>query len=435
MFKQSQYNITIATEKESTLLYNSFSGSLVKLNTKYTEVLNDIENYENNEAYKIILSDLNKQGLIIDPNVDELALLQFNRNMGKYNKKSNVFQVTIAPTLKCNASCRYCFESTLKNITEMNLETADKIVEFIEKSISKESTKILILSWFGGEPLLRPDIIKYTAEKLIAFCNENDITYNHNITTNGVLLNVDNIKLLKDININRVNITIDGMEEMHNFRRPLKNKDSSFKRIIENILLAVDELPINIRVNLDQQNTQNVNDLIKYVFNDLKLRNKVTMYFSPVENFNKISIPSCGVFDNPEEFSKAVGPLINNLYEYGGRDAISNLIPHQTMFACGAEALNSYVIDPLGNLYKCWNVIGDESEIIGDIYNGIKHTKNHLDWYLRKDRDECSMCKLLPVCHGGCVMKKKYKSTYSCFRDFSTYRGILKLVFDCYQKL
>lgn len=45
-------------------------------------------------------------------------------------------------------------------------------------------------------------------------------------------------------------------------------------------------------------------------------------------------------------------------------------IPGQNLGICGAISLNNYVIDPLGDLYKCWNEIGRKEKAVGNVVEG-----------------------------------------------------------------
>lgn len=50
----------------------------------------------------------------------------------------------------------------------MQHATADAIVHYIDRQIP--NYKGLVLSWFGGEPLLAMDLVEYISEKVIQIC-------------------------------------------------------------------------------------------------------------------------------------------------------------------------------------------------------------------------------------------------------------------------
>ncbi|MBF1451676.1 MAG: hypothetical protein HXN61_07795, partial [Prevotella pallens] len=51
---------------------------------------------------------------------------------------------------------------------------------------------------------------------------------------------------------------------------------------------------------------------------------------------------------------------------YGLTEAV-NFYPVLQGKGCSATHLNSFLIGPLGELYKCWNELGDSKKIIGYI--------------------------------------------------------------------
>lgn len=94
------------------------------------------------------------------------------------------------------------------------------------------------------------------------------------------------------------------------------------------------------------------------------------------------------------------------------------LVPACNLSICGAVTLNSYVVDPTGDLYKCWDEIGMRERRVGSVMDGgISMNKNLLQWLSYEPRDqECGSCFAFPVCLGGCPHhaledKSKYCST------------------------
>jgi len=72
---------------------------------------------------------------------------------------------------------------------------------------------------------------------------------------------------------------------------------------------------------------------------------------------------------------------------------------------CTATSFHSFVLDPEGNLYKCWNHLGIPGKSVGSIFKPIELNALHIA-YLSEgfERDgECLDCRFLPICMGGCV--------------------------------
>lgn len=84
---------------------------------------------------------------------------------------------------------------------------------------------------------------------------------------------------------------------------------------------------------------------------------------------------------------------------------------------CGAVTNNSFVIDPNGNLYKCWDEIGRKKGCIGNVTDGIElnNTVIYYGAYNPVEDNQCRKCNLLPICMGGCPYSKKMYGKNDCF--------------------
>lgn len=103
-------------------------------------------------------------------------------------------------TLKCNLTCKMCFQKNKRNILEMTLDQIKKVF----KNITLNSLHLV-----GGELFVRSDI-----EEILSFFNEriNEIS----IQTNASLLSKEKCDMLNSFeNIREVSISIDGLEKNH----------------------------------------------------------------------------------------------------------------------------------------------------------------------------------------------------------------------------
>ena len=78
------------------------------------------------------------------------------------------------------------------------------------------------------------------------------------IVTNGYTL-LSYIDILKKARIRESQVTLDGTEQVHNNRRYLKGKQSTFNQIVEGIDACIEaEMPINLRMVVDKENIDNL---------------------------------------------------------------------------------------------------------------------------------------------------------------------------------
>lgn len=74
--------------------------------------------------------------------------------------------LTILPTEGCNFRCEYCYEEHKKNV--MSKEMQQVLINYVKKNINSYAG--LTVSWFGGEPLLYPDVIENLSMEFITIC-------------------------------------------------------------------------------------------------------------------------------------------------------------------------------------------------------------------------------------------------------------------------
>lgn len=392
--KSSKFNV-LHKEKSNLIIYNTLSGGILRLDDDYAQSFLDFLDTQNELNLKTGLTDTLKKGLmVVDDDIDEIECLKVMNNLARYSGVS--LGLTIAPTTKCNFACNYCYEHDI-NYFDMTSNVENRLINFIEEHMAGRNK--LSITWYGGEPLLNIESIENISRKVINLKYD----YSAQIVTNGYFLSKDVAIRLSDLYVKHVQITLDGTAELHDQRRFLKSGESTFYKILHNIKECCEILSIIIRVNVDKNNINNVSKLLD-VLNEYGLQGKVSLYISPVDNKkgSKCNINDC--FSN-EEFSlealKFYQKNINSGYVFFN-------VPLFKTTGCGAVNSSSYVIDPLGDIYKCWDDIGIATEKIGSIFEKtINLTSKALKWlsYDMLENDECCECKFLPVCMGGCPNK------------------------------
>lgn len=129
-------------------------------------------------------------------------------------------------TLRCNLDCLHCGSDCVKDNSTLKDEIhIGKIKEELKTISEFYPPERITFAIIGGEPLIRKEIIEVGA-----FAAE--LGYFWGITTNGMLLNLDNIKLLKDARLKTISVSLDGNEENHD---KLRNCPGSYKIVTEAI--------------------------------------------------------------------------------------------------------------------------------------------------------------------------------------------------------
>lgn len=383
--KLSKYN-EYTKKEDNLIIYNSVSSGVLLLNKDYQK---DLENFlkTGNAKYSEMIEGLKKSQMLVDDEIDELGRLELSSRISRFSTEN--LSLTIATTSGCNFRCPYCYEEGIEHYS-MDKATQDLLLEFV---INQHPKKLSVV-WYGGEPLLNFDCIEYLSEKFIEEFGDN---YTAGIVTNGYLLDKTKANKLKEYHINRIQITLDGTKDIHDTRRILANGNGSFDKIIENIINCCEFLPIVIRTNVDKTNITNVPEIINQL-KELGIYDKIKFYIAPVDDVNSaVRNPDCF---QTEEFSKMEREY---LLQYVDTKTIKP--PVMSLSICGAICCSSFVIDPRGKLFKCWDQMGHDEKVVGDLTNGIKHNDVLLQWLNYdpiKEHPECGDCIYFPTCFGGC---------------------------------
>lgn len=414
--KPSVYNFVWSTDDpEKAIIFNSLTTALAEVRKSRIDLLNvsqfDYALLPENE--KQFVDELQRGGFVVDDAADELRMVKFTYNSDKY--ESPLARLIIAPTLACNFACSYCFEQSDESQSRKSEQNAfmpedvkQDLLSYIEKIV--ETGKDVFVTWYGGEPLLAKETIFDLSQKMISVTEENNVEYSAGMVTNGYLLSEDPciVQNLKKNKIKFIHVTLDGPREVHDSRRMLKGSNGpTFDRILEGIkLLKANDIETYIRVNIDRSNIENINRLLDVLKeNDL---NDVFIYLGQVIPYTA----GCKSYESScmltEEFSRINQEFYKNLNLMGFQAGKESFYPRFAR-ACDANRMNAFVLDPDGDMYKCWTEIGNKTASIGKIGNLTRNNEEkgnrEIQWLAWEpfEYSDCVECKMLPICMGGCA--------------------------------
>lgn len=415
----SRFNFTYRRKEDENVIYNTFSKALLVLNEK------EYIQYETLSFTDPELKEqLKENGVLLEDSFDEMGFLKYFHYKTKFSNET--LYLTVAPTLDCNFACPYCYENRRKG--RMSPEVQDAIITFIEDA-AKRGTKVIDLSWYGGEPLLYPDIIEDLGRRILAVAERNSCSIRSHMVTNGYLLTPKIVELLDEIGVTKVQITLDGLKEHHDVRRPLCSGKGTFDRILGNLsLFEAFPIEVAVRMNVDRQNCGDFASL-KRVIDGLGNPN-ITLYPSPVEDINKDTINEVSDFMSAEEFDN----FTLKACEEGGLSAEDFSVMDDRFCFCTAETENCYVIDEQGDVFKCWDEVGRKEYRCFNLTDPDSIDYLAIAKYLVSDpfADEaCRECVFLPLCFGGCKFQRTHLNKSVCgFTDDILQQYIEKAFFS-----
>ena len=165
----------------------------------------------------------------------------------------------ISVTDRCNFRCNYCMPRSVFNADYRFLQRQD-LLSFEE--ITRLTCLVLPLGvrklrLTGGEPLMRRDIAKLAAQ-LSAATGVEDFS----MTTNASLLNTETAQALKDAGIQRLNISLDSLDEK--VFAALSDTKVPLKRVLAGIEVAR-ELGLPIKINMVVRRDCNEKDIMPMI--------------------------------------------------------------------------------------------------------------------------------------------------------------------------
>jgi uncharacterized protein len=337
--------------------------------------------------------------------------------------------VTVLTTLQCNFACDYCFQGDHGDYNaradRMSAETGARVATWIERELERLHPEKLVLTFFGGEPLLNLPIMYALAGRASQAARARGIKLYINIITNGLLLTPDVVDRMLPYGLNGIKITLDGDRDTHNRMRPLRGGQGTFDRIVENVRQVADRCRISIGGNFDETSVDSYPALLEFLkaqdFGD-KLSK---VFFKPIVRAEPVSgkgiIPltpiaakdalngtcmtsvgsgagaacdSCNVLDDKLTFLRQETTRLG----FPTHDGVHN-------GPCHVHKQHAHTIGPDGSLYACPGFTGQLALSTGHIDDRKESWRESArEKFLRLSPwKECGDCAYIPVCAGGCV--------------------------------
>lgn len=402
--KVSRYTFTIK-DRNQFYLYNTLSNALIEVDEALFNFINHRKGLNDDIGHRLddkMLSSLMESKFITENDEDDF--LTYKSNILSLRNEKHCAILTIAPTMDCCFNCHYCFEKS-KRPSYMSEDVMTRIVKFIANI---ENLKLLKITWFGGEPLMAvPEMEKLYRKLRHKF---KDVPFFSNIITSGYYLNEQNIKSLQKMKVSHIQITLDGLKETHNKIKFTEGCDDAFSTVLDNIERTCElapEIRIVVRTNLTKSNAHEYQELQQTILSRFAGKN---VHIAPAF---VISRSDCSNIHDSNLFSAKEYPeYILGLAERG-IDSPQIRYPDKIFTECAIRNPYSLSFDPEGNVYKCWEHIGEFKYAIGKISKNGKIEKvnsillnRHLYGADPIDDRVCRKCPYLPICGGGCPIQR-----------------------------
>ena len=220
--------------------YDSGTGKVICLESDEYAFLKWLFNEENNHTYENFQLHIGKNDVVSNMRKvisdEHLFKAPFkNHFISPPHKEdldeamqSKMQMITLELTEKCNLRCEYCiyndrFDKVRQfSENEMSIETVKTAIDLLAKNGEDE----IAITFYGGEPLLRFDLIKYAVEYAQKSISDKKLIFS--MTSNMTLMTKEMANFFASVDGFSVVCSIDGPEDVHNSYRRYANGAGSF---------------------------------------------------------------------------------------------------------------------------------------------------------------------------------------------------------------
>lgn len=369
-----------------------------------------------------IFSNFQEKGFLLEHALEKLETPQ--HNIVNYMHTHKLNQIILQVTQNCNLRCEYCkytggYDNRQHTQNKMNKEIAFKSLNYALKH--SDQTKQLIISFYGGEPLLNFDLIRECVNYIKNVVKDKKIIFS--TTTNATLLTDEIVSFFVENNF-KITVSLDGDKNAHDAHRIFPSGKGSFDIIMENLEKIYSKYPhyaeSNIRFNTVMSPDIDLNK-VDCFFKNNKILFQASCLFSLVDyNLadNNLIIPQPEphiYLSNKFLLLKAYIELVNNknittkiyaglkkeYYEKYKRLNEYSIMPRT--FSRGGPCLigsKRLFVSTDGTLYPCERICETSAPLkLGNIFKGGIDQQKALDLYnIGTHRKNCLNCWAIRHC-------------------------------------
>jgi uncharacterized protein len=441
--RPSAFNVRVPLANGEVFLMNTLTDAQVVVSDDVVSLLDGLDAGTAHgpgaaEDEREALETLAKNGFLVRHLSSEQAAL--DSYFAAFREDTSQLRITILTTLQCNFACNYCYQGEHADFgrpaDRMSVETAAQVAAWIARQLDLVQPHRLVLTFFGGEPLLNVPAMIEIAERSSNHAASRGVTQLVNIITNGLLLTPAIVERMVPFGLTGVKVTFDGDRETHDRMRPARGGQGTFDRIVENVRRVAPLVPVTIGGNFDLETADRYPALLDFLKEQDFAGRIAKVAFKPIIKPADLPRPSGAVPRRPLQFRRrplngscmtAAGPasgrsrVMTSGSPCEGCDLVDDkmaFLREETrrrgfptadavhMGPCEVYRRHSHTIGPDGSLYACPGFTGEFALAVGHI-DGRSHPEYEAA-ARRFDRlapwRQCGDCPFIPVCGGGCAV-------------------------------
>lgn len=318
---------------------------------------------------------------------EAVSYYEFNRDLNDYPVLSE-----IAVTYRCNLRCEFCYVGE-KDYPELGASDLKKILFKIYNE-----AKVPSVSFTGGEPLLRKDIVS-----LIEYAAR--IGLWTNLITNGTLLDDDMVKRLKDAGLCSTQVSLEGHNpEIHD---RITKIAGSFEATIKGIkILQKNNIPVHTNTTVSKYNLKFLKEILSLIkeIGLLRLSMNLLIPCGSAENKKELWVSYTEIGDYILEVKHLAEKLGIKFLWYSPVPLCEfNPIAYGFGNKSCAAITGLLSIDPMGNVLPCSSWREPVGSLLKKSFKEIWQSPM-LNYFKNADYapGECHQCLEFKICKGAC---------------------------------
>ncbi len=431
--RPSRFNVFVPEDRAESdiLIYNALTGAIVRVSKLLARALK-ARNTSTLATAELtdVVNDLSSVGVVVDDDRDELK--EFGETHARWKEGRESVEFTALMTYNCNFECPYCYQGRgevgqkIHGFKPMSAEMLERVKSFIKKMTLEKHAKDLELVIYGGEPFLMPDACRDLADSTSDWAKSEGIGFRLHALSNGSLITPEIVDWLSSYSC-RLQIPVDGAPETHNqYRFYKQDRRGSFDDVTRVLgMTKGTNIETHIRISLTTETRPTMEQLL----DELKGRGLTHVYpdFCYITAFTDACLP----FENRTLKDQDLFRIMPELWmKAHARGFPLDIRPHPQPLPCSSIADGSFIVDPFGNAYKCWELVGLPQHVVGRINpdGSLAKTPVYGDVLARNPLNiaSCRVDPILPSCAGGCVCKAQWQSGTYHAAGCGTERHLLK---------
>lgn len=308
---------------------------------------------------------------------------------------------TVFLTERCNMNCRYCYGG--KGGKDVDDETAFRAVDLAFELVPTGES--LDFGFFGGEPVLRFDLIRKITARVRDKERESGIPAVLSLTSNGTILDTEILRYFKSEEIAYC-VSLDGPPEVHDRYRVFGDGSGSFRRVVGNLQRAAEELPaVSINAVYGPETFGALATSASYL-----LSFGVPVYL----NWDVVTPWSEDSLAHAESIFHRVGEIYVGHFKAGKAVTLHPFEDKVLLFLVGGYGErdkcrigeSEWAVAVHGDIYPCERLVGNARAaelIMGNVATGVDEAKRRAVVRNRGNRNvECATCSQRDFCVNWC---------------------------------